>query len=183
MVKDDVKGLLKEVMNSKRYLKYAGGLLMHLAIDMGDIVLIDQLIKECGYIDSPNEEGYTPLHLAVFNGDLAVTKLLLLGGANPNFCCLSTYESPLHFAAIHGDKSLMMLLLKHGADVNLCNRKKITPLEELLNYRHEQVFIDLFKEFGGLGNKIENKVLIKCFEASIMQDLLEAKSLIRLLLF
>ena len=59
----------------------------------------------------------TPLHKAVYQGDLETARWLLDNGADPNAGDLSSF-SPLFYAIWRNDGSLLALLLERGADPN-----------------------------------------------------------------
>jgi ankyrin repeat protein len=67
-----------------------------------------------------SEDGFTPLHLAIFGHQEEAARVLLEHGADPN--ALSTNENvkvpPLGTAAFVRSTPLARLLLDHGADVN-----------------------------------------------------------------
>ena len=72
--------------------------------------------------------GESLLHLAVKNGHLYMTELLLNKGANVNIQDESE-NTPLHYAACNGKKDIVALLIKNGANVNLTNAREQKPLD------------------------------------------------------
>ena len=71
-------------------------------------------LKNPDKINIKNEIGFTPLHVAADNGQLAIAKILLKNGANVND--QNKYEStPLHLSAFKGDAEMVQLLLENGA--------------------------------------------------------------------
>lgn len=72
--------------------------------------------------------GYTALALAVANGYIDKTELLLSKGADTNIKN-NAGISPLHFAASYGNVKLCELLLIYGADINILHTAyRHTPL-------------------------------------------------------
>jgi ankyrin repeat protein len=69
----------------------------------------------------------SPLHIAISNGDLAITKMLLDNGAAKDLICYSS-GTPLHIAAKEGDKMAVELLLANNVDASLPNHKGLTAL-------------------------------------------------------
>src|SRR5216683_7211684 len=87
--------------------------------------------------DVSAEGGYycTPLHAAIFNGNIDIMRLLLEHGADAtafpvNFYGISTPQSPLHEATRRGRLDMMELLLDNHADVNVQDRRGRTQLFE-----------------------------------------------------
>lgn len=70
--------------------------------------------------------GNSPLHTAASKGRADIARLLLEGGADPNF--QNHYkETPLHAAVKEGHIELVKLLVERGADVNTKNASKRSP--------------------------------------------------------
>lgn len=67
-------------------------------------------------VNTPYEDGSTPLLRAAFNDDLGTVQTLLENGANPNIS--NRYKiSPLYIAAQNGNSAITRLLIDAGADV------------------------------------------------------------------
>ena len=78
-------------------------------------------------------DGFQPLGLAVFFGNVETAKLLLERGAEVNSASRNQMKvMPLHSAAAIRDPSLRYelckLLLNHGADANAVQQDEFTPL-------------------------------------------------------
>ncbi len=75
--------------------------------------------KQPPLINTPNEEGQTPLHLACNEGHLEAAKALLELKADVNSKNRKRYGvTPLHLAAHSGSSDLVLLLLQRGADID-----------------------------------------------------------------
>jgi len=60
--------------------------------------------------------GWTPLLFAIRQGNLAMVKLLLEKGADPNVCN-ENGKSPIHEAVSIGDVGILKLLIERGGDL------------------------------------------------------------------
>lgn len=83
-----------------------------------------------GSVNSPDPQGYTPLHFAVLNNYVPLLDWLKDHGADPNSRGQSG-DRPLHVAIIadhSSDGTLILRLLRMGADVNAANDYGDTPL-------------------------------------------------------
>ena len=67
-------------------------------------------------VNKKDEEGYTPLHLAVIGGQGAVVELLLARGAAPNSLD-NEQHSAVHWAVVCGEVEILRLLQAAGADI------------------------------------------------------------------
>ena len=74
------------------------------AIEAGDSKLSITLAEsDSGLITRFNQDGWTPLHLASYFGDLDVVRCLLSRGADPNLRSQNDYNNTsLHAAAVNG---------------------------------------------------------------------------------
>jgi len=104
------------------------------AIDCGSLRALGWMIGRGVALRFCDAEGYTPLHSAIEDtrdDRLAVTELLLQGGADPDRRGINGYTAA-HLAAVRNDVPTLQLLAQHGADFEL--RTVIdgdtTPLEE-----------------------------------------------------
>lgn len=73
------------------------------------------------------DNGYTALTLAVANGDLNKSKLLLQKAADPNIPN-KLGATPLGFTALYGNKQLCELLVSFGAQINYQDPLGFSPL-------------------------------------------------------
>ena len=75
--------------------------------------------------DKKNDKGYSPLMIAVYNGNIEAAEFLLEIGADPNSADLSG-NTILMGAAFKGDVGLVKLLLKRGANKDAKNHNGFT---------------------------------------------------------
>ena len=182
MILEKVRDLMWDIAIDSNYKKTIGAMMIHTAIDSGDLELVDMILQHDGCIDICNDEGYSPLHLAAFNGNIDMIRLLLIRGAETNIACVNTYETPLHFAAMHGNTKLFYFMAVNGADINLQDRNRISPLEQLLKCGHEDTFIELLTDNDYIRRMVCNRNLMNCYQRAINNNLYAAKDIIKQLL-
>ncbi|MCX3064669.1 ankyrin repeat domain-containing protein [Wolbachia endosymbiont of Drosophila pseudotakahashii] len=91
------------------------------------------------------EGGYyeTPLHYAVFHGNLEITEYLIEKGADVNARNRNS-DTPLHHAVLMGKVDIAKILLKHNANVNARNNWGMT----VLGYAADQELVELLLAHG-----------------------------------
>lgn len=92
--------------------------------------------------------GFTAIHIAAENGDAAIVKILLDGGADVNAPTVSGIDSglpmddflmPLHFAAEHNRIAVAKLLLAAGASATAKTFFEKTPLDYSSTYEMDKL--------------------------------------------
>ncbi|MBI5164996.1 MAG: ankyrin repeat domain-containing protein [Magnetospirillum sp.] len=89
-----------------------------------------------------SKDGFTPLHLAAFRGDLALARVLLDGKADVDRITERRW-TPLHLAAVSARSDIAALLLSHGAAANARDRTGESPLHWVAAATSASVMIDL----------------------------------------
>ncbi|QQR49186.1 ankyrin repeat domain-containing protein [bacterium] len=109
---------------------HAANISWHEITKHGDYQSLQTLINnDLENINTPDEDGLTPLHYAAYFSHLECIDILLQHGAKVN--ALNRYEcTPLHLAA--GKKSIdcLKLLVEHGATINHQDIDLWTPLHK-----------------------------------------------------
>lgn len=104
---------------------------LHDASAAGDVAGIHAFARESAF-NEHNEDGWTPLHLAVWVGQDHAVGALIAGGARVNVRsrCASTCDgcTPLHLAVAGGHGRIVARLLAAGADPNARDECGYTPL-------------------------------------------------------
>lgn len=101
---------------------------LHLAAQIGDELITEELIAAGGLVDIKDEShNNTPLHYATEAGSLKVVQLLLEHGADIT-SLNSKKQTSLHVAARCGHEDIVLLLLASGAEVNGKDEDGTTPL-------------------------------------------------------
>jgi len=119
-----VKALLSKGADVNRTVAW-GPSALKLAVISGDIRTIEEVLDAGALVDIIDMEGWTPLMNAVTEGNVEITKLLILRGANPNYIVASNLSSktdgrtPLMNAAFNGHVEVAQVLLNAGASVNV----------------------------------------------------------------
>lgn len=107
---------------------------LHDAARCGNLRDLRTLVKSGIPIDIKNNNGETPLNLALSNHNVACAKYLCKRGANVNE--VDTYsggDTSLHYAARIGNLELITVLVVSGAAINVKNNFGSTPLHSLTN--------------------------------------------------
>ncbi|XP_059848972.1 ankyrin repeat domain-containing protein 27 isoform X3 [Hypanus sabinus] len=78
-------------------------------------------------VNSANQDGFTPLHVAALHGHFELVSLLLCHGANVNLKN-SNNSTPLHLACQYNDVQIVKYLLNYNAKLNKKDLYGNTPL-------------------------------------------------------
>lgn len=106
---------------------------IHEAARMGDVETVKLLFKNSpDLINSTDEKGLTPLHVAVGNKQLKAAEALLGMRANVNAKAFNG-QTPLHVAARRGDVAMVGLLITNRASVEARDEQGHTPLLSVLH--------------------------------------------------
>jgi ankyrin repeat protein len=123
------------------------------AADSGDLTLVRSIIAENSYlINDRDEEGCTPLEVAVKKDRLEVAKYLLDQGAEVNARNKHGY-SALHFVK---SKAMAEVLVSKGAEVNMTENYGLTPLHDAVLEGYTDI-VEFLISKGADVNVIENK--------------------------
>lgn len=124
--------------------------------------VIEELIKNLAdlktNLDTYNEDGRTPLYVAIWRGNVEAVKLLIKYGASIN----DNYErnrTPLHIAVGRKQLEIVKLLIKSGANVNAKTKNHgkddLTPMH-LAIFANTPEFIELLADHGATINERES---------------------------
>jgi uncharacterized protein len=100
------------------------------AAALGHVTRLRELLaRDAAAAGSFAADGYTPLHLAAFFGQLEAAAVLLERGADPRAAAHNPSRvQPLHSAAAAGHAAIVGLLLERGADPDALQAGGYTPL-------------------------------------------------------
>jgi ankyrin repeat protein len=136
---------------------------IHQAAKDGNIEAVKQHLAAGTDVNAKDDDGYTPLdlaidyeeietadllrkhggkhgtiHIAILGGDAEGVKEFLAGGADVNAKNQRGW-TPLHGAAVDGSKEVGELLIAKGADVNAKDKHGRTPLHFTSNYGQKEI--------------------------------------------
>ncbi len=122
---------------------------IQLALRAQDFDEAKRLIVKGIDINSKDNEGDTPLHLAAAIGQLEIVELLIENGAMVDFQdgCDIMGRTPLHRAVSQGHINVARLLIKAGADINAKQWDGYTALN-LAKVTNNTELVNLLREFG-----------------------------------
>jgi uncharacterized protein len=94
----------------------------------GDRAAVQRLLRDGADVNAAHGDGMTALHWAALNGDVALTSMLLHGGANVMSRTRLGAYTPLALAAEAGHGPVVAALVDAGADVNATDSSGTTVL-------------------------------------------------------
>ncbi len=120
---------------------------IHDAVFDGVIARVQEELDKGVDVNTEDEFGFTPLHLAAWVGHKEIAELLIENGADVNANSWSGL-TPLHDAATNISKDIIELLIDNGADVNAKDEEGFTPLDHAAIWDHKEI-ADLLVIHGG----------------------------------
>ncbi|XP_036855491.1 E3 ubiquitin-protein ligase MIB2 isoform X2 [Manis javanica] len=107
--------------------KNQGRTALQVAAYLGQVELVQLLLRARAGADLPDEEGNTALHYAALGNQPEAARVLLSSGCGAN-ALNSTRNAALHVAVQRGFLEVVRVLCEHGCDVNLPDAHADTPL-------------------------------------------------------
>ncbi|XP_054707227.1 receptor-interacting serine/threonine-protein kinase 4-like [Uloborus diversus] len=108
--------------------EFIASLNIHEAARKGDLHVVKLLTKkDPKQMETVDERGWTPIHVAAAHGHTEVVKFLALEGAHLAALDPSSY-TPLHLAAMNGHNPCLEVLLSIGVDLDSITAEGFTPL-------------------------------------------------------
>ena len=96
----------------------------------GDEEMVRQILATGPDKNVRDDFGDTALHVAMFQKNIAVVKLLLDYGFDPNAKATENGYTPLHNAVAANNVEAARLLLQYGANKNIKGLDGLTPLDK-----------------------------------------------------
>ena len=100
---------------------------MFACVTKGDMANLVMFVNAGMDVNTPNERGWTPLMVALFEGQEEVALFLIKHGADPFFSDTTGY-SPIHWAAFHGYVSVIRELAQRRVNLDAKTNFGWTPL-------------------------------------------------------
>lgn len=111
-----------------RYDHLSADVAINVAARMGDVGMLNELLRKAVSVESANRHGWRPLHGAVAAGRIECVKALI--AARAQVAATDRYGwTPLHDACARGELDIARLLLQAGADRNARDLAGLTPLD------------------------------------------------------
>ena len=105
------------------------------AVECNDLEKAENIMKNNpSQIDSLNDEGLSPLHIAVIKGNIKMIDLLLKNGANSNILSEKNKYTPMHLACLNQNsmtEEILQELKNFNANENICDAKNKKPVDYL----------------------------------------------------
>ena len=96
----------------------------------GDEAMVRAILAAGVDKDVRDALGATALHIAMYQQNLTIVKLLLEYGFDPNVKSTKTGSTPLHYAVATNNLAAARLLLQYGADTSIRNNEGHSPIEK-----------------------------------------------------
>ena len=114
---------------------------------MNNIEQVSSLLKHKADPNIVNDEGISPLHIAVLKGNVQIVKLLLENNANPNLQSERLKQTPLHFAYQQSSADeIINLLLQYQASNNMIDRSDKKPSDYITPLPYSENNTNTFQE-------------------------------------
>lgn len=107
------------------------------------LTTVQRLLSErATHVNTRDEDKYTPLHRAAYNGHLDVVRELIAHGADVHAVTVDGW-TPLHSACKWNNARVASFLLQHDADVNAQTKGLLTPLHLAAGNRDSKDTLEL----------------------------------------
>lgn len=111
-------------------------MMLQFAAWTGNGQLVQELIKQRQNVATQDSQGWTSLHLAVWNMHWDVIKMLLLDPMINVNAMTDDGLGAVHFAVYNNDVRTLITLLQAGADVSIYDKFGCSPMDLARSYGH-----------------------------------------------
>jgi ankyrin repeat protein len=130
---------------------------LHMAVLNRQTTAVQVLLEAGAWTGSVDQTSGAPVLIDAANlNHVAILKLLLDHGADPNIRQWGLNVSALHAAAVDGEVEVARLLLDHGADPSAVDARGVTPLHLAIQLR-QAAMVRLLLERGADPNKASSQ--------------------------
>jgi len=112
---------------------------------MGDEETVREILDAGADKNVRNAFGDTALHVAVYQDNLMIVKLLLDYGFDPDARATRNGNTPLHNAVAVNNIGAVRLLLQYGANKNIKALNGLTPLERARKEEKREIITLLYR--------------------------------------
>ena len=110
--------------------------------------IVALLRSEPDLVNTFSPDGWTPLHLASFFGNILVVESLLMSRADINAVSRNNLKNqPLSAATVSNKTDVVKCLVKRGADIHFAQHGGITPLHSAA-YNGNEELVQIFLAHG-----------------------------------
>ncbi|KAM4796125.1 ankyrin repeat domain-containing protein 49 [Rhinophrynus dorsalis] len=120
-------------------------------------------------INTTDDDHYTPLHRASYNGHLSVVRELIARGADVHSVTVDGW-TPLHSACKWNNTHVASFLLQHGADINAQTQGLLTPLHLASGNRGCRQILELLLMNRYIKPNLKNKIGEMAYEIARRTD-------------
>ncbi|XP_075707602.1 ankyrin repeat domain-containing protein 49 [Rhinoderma darwinii] len=120
-------------------------------------------------VNVTDEDHYTPLHRASYNGHLSIARELIAKGADVHAVTLDSW-TPLHSACKWNNTTVASFLLQHGADINAQTNGSLTPLHLAAANRDSRQLLELLLMNRYVKPQLTNKLGETAYEIARRTD-------------
>ncbi|GEM_PF-327450 len=117
---------------------YGGRTLLHLALRLNNLRLMNLFLSFGVNPDLADEQGVAPIHYAVIGNKLRFVKCLATNGCDINLAA-EQEQAPLHLAVINGHLEIAKCLIEHGADIMLLDENHNYPIDYAIDEKDEKM--------------------------------------------
>jgi ankyrin repeat protein len=119
--------------------------------------IVEILRIEPSLVNTFSPDGWTPLHLASFFGNIMVVEYLTMSRADINAVSKNSLKNqPLNAATVSNKTDVVKCLVKKGADVHFAQHGGITPLHSAAHNGNEDL-VQIFLAHGADPNAKDEK--------------------------
>gem|GEM_PF-3943463 len=138
------------------------------AADIGDVGLVQKLLKNGHLPDSKGDFGTAALMRAAFRGNTDIIQILAESGAFVNAADVGG-ETALHLAAKNGHEDAVKALLYYGAYIDVPDKEQWTPLMRATLARQPEIVKDLIDKGADITavNSLNESVLVHAAIAGV----------------